>query len=86
MSKNRFDRGSATTLALTGKVMVASDRRDVTPDTGAPVDASAENNWTKIDALLGPPTLVEIARVSCVREYRPGPHVVSLSPTLKAMP
>jgi len=86
VSKNRFDRGSATTLALTGKVMVASDRRDVTPDTGAPVDASAENNWTKIDAVLGPPALVEIARVSCVREYRPGPHVVSLSPTLKAMP
>jgi hypothetical protein len=86
VSKNRFDRGSATTLALTGKVMVASDRRDVTPDTGAPVDASAENNWTKIDAVLGPPTLVEIARVSCVREYRPGPHVVSLSPILKAMP
>lgn len=86
MSKNRFDKGSATTLALTGKVIAASARRVVTLRTGAPVDASAENNWTKIDALLGPPALVEIARVSCVREYRPGPHVVSVSPTLKAMP
>lgn len=86
MSKNRFDKGSATMLALTGKVRVASARRVVTPRTGAPVDASAENNWTKIDALMGPPALVEIARVSCVREYRPGPHVVSVSPTLKAMP
>ena len=86
MSKNRFDKGSATTLALTGKVKAASARRVVTLRTGAPVDASAENNWTKIDALLGPPTLVEIARVSCVREYRPGPQVVSVSPTLKAMP
>ena len=86
MSKNRFDKGSATMLALTGKVIAASARRDVTPRTGAPVDASAENNCTKIDALPGPPALVEIARVSCVREYRPGPHVVSVSPTLKAMP
>jgi len=86
VSKNRFDKGSATMLALTGKVIVDSARRVVTLRPGAPVDASAENNWTKIDALLGPPALVEIARVSCVREYRPGPHVVSVSPTLKAMP
>ena len=64
MSNRRFESGRDTMLAVLGKVMVVSERSDVTPSTGVPVEPSAEKSWTKIEALLGPPALVEIARVS----------------------
>ena len=73
-------------LAVVGSNTFDNVLAGVTEVKGAPVKPSAEKTSTNIVARLGPPDEMDIASVSCVREYWPGPHVGSASTMLNAMP
>jgi hypothetical protein len=86
VSNVRPERGSVVRLAVVGNNTFDNVLAGDTEVKGAPLKPSAVNTSTNIVARLGPPDTTDIASVSCVREYWPGPHVGSASTTLNAMP